>query len=238
MGWPVVTAENCFDVITNECGITPWPKLAEPEPINSYLLRANNAQKQEYDRFGPKSFLVQYQNPGNSAPFNGFRSIFKPYSLVFALIDGMVPVTAEWKHGNAKITIVPVCGVPGKEEQYMPTLMDQMTATAVREWHEETGMHLSSVVPLCPIEGIWSESRKAQMRCFPFLGTVKTPLVRGKTKLDDNETLAMLLFPLDEWLKLMESESLWDLHPEFGLEACARDATYAALRRLGRLKFA
>lgn len=235
LGWPVVSATNCFDVV-KECGIHPWLKIEEPEPLDHYLTRTTNPEWDEYQRFGPKNFVVRYQNPRTNEPFNGFRSIFKPSAVVFALIEDMVPVTAEWKHGNNRVTISPVGGVPGKQEQNLSTLAERMHATAIREWHEETGTHLMSATPLAPSYGIYSAVRPAEIQYFPFVGEVRLPIQKGPTKFDESENLVMVLFPLLEWLWLIESPELWEQHPDFGLEMCARDATYAALRKLGRLR--
>ncbi|MBI4095169.1 MAG: hypothetical protein HY435_03185 [Candidatus Liptonbacteria bacterium] len=236
LGWPIVTAANCFDVIRS-LGIKPWQQVREPEPLDSFLSHATEPEKDEYRRFGPKNFVVRYRNPHTGEPFNGFRSVFKPAAVVFALLDEHVPVTAEWKHGNDRITIVPVAGVPGKKEAELPTLADRMRATAIREWNEETGTELSSVTPLSPPSGIYSAVRPAEIQYFPFVGRVKEPVVKGPTKFDANEHLKMVLFSLNEWLALIETNELWDQRPEFGLEMCARDVTYAALRELERLKF-
>jgi hypothetical protein len=236
LGWPVVTAENCFHIILSQCGIVPWPKAQNPMPLEDYLAQATQAQRDEYQRFGPKNEVVFYRNPSSLDPFTGFQSIFKPYAIVFGLINEMVPVTAEWKHGNGLITIVPVCGVPGKAESHLPTIANQMMATGRREWQEETGTKLESITSLSPTEGLWSEVRKGYMRCFPFLGKVKEPIKKGPTKLDQNETLSMVLFPIQEWVKLIESPHLWDQHPEFGLESCCQAVTYLALRQMNRLQ--
>jgi 8-oxo-dGTP pyrophosphatase MutT (NUDIX family) len=189
----------------------------------------------EYQLFGPQNFVARHENPSTGEGFNGFRSVFKPCSMVFAVVDGLVLVTAEWKHGNNRITIVPVAGVPGKAEADLP-LREKMRRTALREWEEETGTKLVSVEALGPEEGIWSVVRQTESHCFPYLGTVATPIQKGPTKLDQNETLIMVAFPLSEWVKLIESPELWDENPEFGLEVCSRDITYAALRKLGKLK--
>lgn len=46
LGWPVVTAENCFAVIKDR-GIVPWPKIQDPESIEAYLKKATDDQKAE-----------------------------------------------------------------------------------------------------------------------------------------------------------------------------------------------
>lgn len=235
LGWQIVTADNCFGFV-RELGIRPWLKVQEPESLDHYLKRTTNPEWDEYQRFGPKSFVVRYQNPHANEPFNGFRSLFKPSAVVFALINGMVPVTAEWKHGNDRITIVPVAGVPSKKEQDLPSLAARMEATAIREWKEETGTELASVTPLSPSCGIYSAVRPAEIQYFPFLGEMRLPIKKGPTKFDLSENAAMILFPLKQWLTLIESSDLWEQNPDFGLEMCARDVTYAALRKLGKLQ--
>lgn len=235
LGWPVVTAESCFEVI-RELGIRSWPKTQEPEPLDLFLSYATEAEREECHRFGPRSFVARHLDPRRRVPFNGFRTLFKPSAVVFALVDGMVPMTAEWKHGNNRVTIVPVAGVPGKKEADLSTLAERMRATAFREWEEETGTTLAYAIPLAPSYGIYSAVRPAEIRYFPFLGEVQRPIERGATKFDEDGDIAMVLFPLEEWLLLIENPDLWDANPEFGLEMCARDVTYAALRELGRLR--
>jgi 8-oxo-dGTP pyrophosphatase MutT (NUDIX family) len=235
-GWPVVTAENCFSVISG-LGIKAWPKKSDSVPVIEWLKTATPEQVTDYNRLAPKSYAIKHMNPYNGEDFDAFRVEFKPYSLVFALIDNKyVAVTAEWKHGNDRITIVPVCGVAGKAEAHLSTLAERMAATAIREFREETGFELEGVEPLSSSNGMFYSVRNSMTQCFPYLGVLKTPLVKGPTKFDNTEHLAMVLFPLEEWLKLLEDNSLFDQHPEFGLEDCSRAATYAALRAMGRLK--
>ena len=235
LGWPVVTAVNCFDTI-RECGIKPWPKIAQEVSLIPYLASVNEGQRNAFDRFGPKTSVVFHQNPHTGDPFDGFRTFFKDYACVFALIKGMVPVTAEWKHGNDRITLVPVCGVPGKAEAGIIDKVEMMQAVAMREWEEETGFKLKNATLLSPPSGVWAIVRNAHVSCFPFLGEVDMDVPKGKTKFDDTEHLQMVLFPLLEWLKLIEDPTVFEGEPDFCLEACARDITYAALRKQGRLQ--
>jgi len=234
-GWPVVTAQNCFEII-RECGIKAWPEIAPPKPIDEYLRDSTPDQRKEYDRFGPRSSVVFHKSPHNGEPFNGFTTAFKPYACVFALIDGMVPVTAEWKHGNNKITLVPPCGVLNKAETALGNLVEGMHRAAEREYLEETGFTLKSVELLSPNSGIWAIVRNAHVPCFPFLGEVDMSTPQASSKFDKMEHLQMVLFPLKEWLWLMEAPHLFEGEDDFCLEACARDVTYAALRRMGKLK--
>lgn len=235
LGFPVVTAANCFDIVRS-LGIKAWPKKTENVPIVEWLKTATSEQVTDYNRFAPKSFAIQHENPYNGSDFDAFRVEFKPYSLVFALIDGYVAITVEWKHGNDKITFVPVCGVQGKAEASLPTLAAKMMAVGFREFKEETGIELESLTPLSSSNGMYYSVRNSETRCFPYLGTVKLPIEKGLTKFDDTEQLVMVLFPLEEWVKLLEDNELFEQNPDFGLEDCSRAATYAALRHMGRLQ--
>lgn len=237
LGWPIVTAENCFSVILG-LGIKKWPTVWE-KTADEYLAQATDAQKADFKRFVPNVFAARHTDPKGNA-FEGFGVSLRPASLVFALIeDGsgnkFVLSTAEYKHGNDRITIVPVAGVSSKAEAGLP-LHEQMERTALREFLEETGIELESVESLGPQEGIYSTVRNAKIQMFPFLGKVKTPIQKGPTRLDDNEYIQMVAFPLDEWVKLIETPKLWDDNPDFGLETYTQVTTYLALRRLGTLK--
>lgn len=235
-GWPVVTAENCFNVV-RECGIKPWEQLREPVALANFLATATDAQRQDYERFCPKTSVVTYHDPINNKPFEGFTTAFKPYACVFTLIDGKyVAVTAEWKHGNGKITFVPVCGVPGKAEAHIVDMLEKMAAVAMREHREETGFTLSRVFPLSPATGLWTGVRNSVTQCYPFLGEIDLDTPKGSTKFDDTEHIQMVLFELEEWLKFVEDPRVFDGQSDATLETVARDTTYAALRAMGRLK--
>ena len=232
--WPVFTASGIFQGV-RDLGIKSWPKVSDPVAITDYLRDATPDQLKTYDRFAPKGSVVYHTNPHNGQPFDGFKVDFKPYACVFALIDGMVPVTAEWKHGNDRITLVPVCGVPGKAEDGCTTLEEKMRATAIREWNEETGTQLKSLVALSGPDGIYSTVRNCRVQCFPFLGEVEDGAVPGATKFDETEQLQMVMVPLVEWIKLITTNKLWAQNPDFGLEACTRDVTWAALYEMDML---
>lgn len=241
LNWPVLLANTCFESI-RDLDIKSWQKLADPIPVTTFLETATPGERGDYERFAPKAYAVKHQNPYTGKTFDGFTTHFKPYACVLALIedeDGneYIPVTAEWKHGNDRITIVPVCGVPNKDELAFGNMADIMHAVGMREWKEETGTELESLVPLSSSQGMWATVRNSSVQCFPFLGIMKTPVFKGTTKFDDTEHLAMVLFPLKEWVKLIESNDLWEQNPDFGIESCTRDVTYAALRYLGRLTF-
>lgn len=233
--WPIFTAEQVFQGV-RDLGVKSWPQTAPPVAIQEYLASATEDQLKTYNRFAPKGSVIYHENPYDGKPFDGFKVDYKPYACVFALIDGMVPVTAEWKHGNDRITLVPVCGVPGKAEDVYTTLAEKMYATGMREWSEETGTRLKSLTPLSGPEGIYSTVRNSKVQCFPYLGEVEDNIVQGPTKFDDTEHLKMILVPLSEWIKLITTNELWAENKDFGLEACTRDVTWAALHKLGRLQ--
>lgn len=235
LGWPIVSEKNCFDVVRN-LGITPWNKVSEDVPAGEFLNSASSAQRDDYERFAPKPFVASYENPSDRSVFTGFKIKSTPYVSVFVVIDGLVAVTAEWKHGNEKITLVPVSGVPGKEESGLVTVQEKMAHAALREWREETGTLLSSITPLSSGEGIFSNVRNTTSQYFPFLGRLQNPIHIVGTELDEHEQLSVLLFPVNDWINLLEKPCPWEKNPDFGLETCARDITYRALRELGMLK--
>lgn len=235
-GWPIVTAENCFDVV-RERGIVPWEQLREPISIADFLATANAEELKQYEKHCPRTSVVTYYDPFKKETFTGFTTAFKPYACVFTLIDDKyVAVTAEWKHGNGKITFVPVCGVPGKAEVDIEGMRKKMAAVAMREHLEETGFTLSRVFPLSPATGLWTGVRNSVTQCYPFLGEINPDIPKGSTKFDHSEHLKMVLFELSEWMKFIEDPSIFDGHDDFTLETVARDTTYAALRALGRLQ--
>ena len=239
-GWPLVTAKNCFDV-AKKCGIIPWKETFPRQTLRSYLASATLKQIKDAENFAPKVFVAHHRDPHKDAPFDVFGVRFKPYSCVMAFISHpehglLVASTVEWKGGNNKITIVPVCGVPGPDEADTKDMPKKMLMTASREFLEETGFTLNSLVPLSPDNGLWAIVRNAHVVCYPFLGQIDMNIPQGPTKLDENEQIQMVLFTLPEWMKLIEDPSVFDGHNEFGLEACTRDVTYSALRRMGLLQ--
>lgn len=237
-GWPILTAENCFSKI-RESGIVPWiedPQYGSAEEYfegalshEEFIKRMNN-----FNKFAPKTTVSRYKNPNGNKEIDGFKTTFTPYAMVFALIDDYVPVTAEWKHGNSLITIVPPAGAPTPDELRFNTLTGAMRLAAMREWKEETGTHLSYCVPLSPENGHWANVRTTQTQCFLFAGEVREGGCASQN-LDASEDLKMFLFPLAEWLKLMTIPDLWNENPDFGLEAVVPTLTFLALYRLGKL---
>lgn len=229
----VVTAANCFDV-ARECGILPWQQARPIQSEDEFFATASDQERSDYNRFAPKVNVVHHLDQAGN-PFTGFTVKFKDYATVFALIDGMLPVTAEWKHGNDKVTFVPVCGVASKAEAHIDNMSDKMQAVAEREFLEETGYAVKNLRRISPASGMWAIVRQAHVQCYPFVGEVDMSVPQGPSKLDSQEQLQILLFPLKEWIKLISDPHAFDDHPEFCLEACARDLTYAALMELGMM---
>ena len=62
LDWPVVTADDCFDTIRS-FGISPWPRIEELQAIDHYLAQATDNEREEFRRFGPKTFLARHMNP-------------------------------------------------------------------------------------------------------------------------------------------------------------------------------
>ena len=249
LDWPVVTAQNVFGVV-RELGIKPWKEARPNMPLSAWLSTANDADRAVYERFGPKpevQFLMPpasavHTSPSSTITAYGkedifFRMVYRPWVTVFALIPGTdveqyVPLTAEWKQGNRLITLVPPSGVRGKAEADMDLLM-AMHTTAAREFHEEVGIKLARPALLGPQNGFWDQVRGTELSFFPFLGRLEEFIERGPSKLDKNEFLKLVLFPLQEWLALLEHGGLEE---GFALESCAVTTTYLALRALGKLQ--
>jgi 8-oxo-dGTP pyrophosphatase MutT (NUDIX family) len=241
--WPIVTAADCSNRI-REMGIKPWQAARPAIPIGDWLDAIGDMEPAEqeplaleYRKFCPEvemQPLVHPNKPTYTSRF--FRTRYKPWVTVFALIpyDGKfyVPVTAEWKQGNRLITLVPPSGVPGEAEARIEDVCARMRATALREFQEETGFTLVDVVLLGPANGLWDQVRNAELHFFPFLGVLREPLERKPPKPDESEVLKVVLFELDEWLKVINAGEI----PEgFGIESCAVTTTFLALTCTGLL---
>ena len=101
-----------------------------------------------------------------------------------------------------------------------------MTACAKREYEEETGIEIRSLVSLSN-EGIPISSRQSTQRYFPYLGYHDLPIRVGESALDDNEKIVVVLMSVRELLYLIVSGTL--------LEECTISITTLALMRLKRL---
>lgn len=226
---PVVDAENCFEIVRSR-GIQSWNASKPAIEFSQFLKDASGPDSDIAGRFAPKVEAVRHQKPDGNE-FLGFRVVNRPAVCVFAVVEGLVPITAEWKHGNAKITLVPPAGVLSGSEQQRPNGFE---VAARREFQEETGLALSSLEPLGPNSGMFCNVRNSLTMYRPFLGVVSDATF-AKQQLDEDEHALLVLFPLHEWWRLIHATQLPD---DFGLEAIARDTTLLALERLGRLHFA
>lgn len=219
--YPVVTTANVFDVL-RELGIDKWQHTAPVRTLDKYRQEELSESQRAELRFAPTVEVLTLQGP--SETFRGFRTVGRNWTTVFALLPGdLVPLVGEYKHGTDEVLLVPPSGVPSKADL---ELDDPMAACAQREWEEETGLRLKYVLPLQP-KGLAIAGRQSSVRYFPYLGEVEEPIVRGASKLDANEKLAMVLMPLQEWLRAIEYLP--------GMESAGVTTTYLALRHLGRL---
>lgn len=219
-GIPILTADTVYPYVES-VGIKPWPVLERPIDLAMYVAsHLTDSQRSEL-RFAPKAEVVTLQDPKGN-PYRGFRTVMKDWSTTFCLLPGdLVVLVAEWKHGANVISLVPPSGVPSKKDN------GSMENCAKREFEEETGIALKDVSALCGPDGLPIASRGLTTRFFPFLGRTFEDITVGPSSLDEKEALQLLLMPLNEWLKLIESGRVF--------EECAVSITYLALRRLGHL---
>jgi hypothetical protein len=222
-GFPVVDAANVFDVLAR-LGIQPWKRSDPVISLDDYLARKDLTDEQRAElRFAPKTEVVSLIDHRHK-PFRGFRSVGKDWATVFCLLpDNLVPIIGEYKHGCDQVSLVPPSGVTSRSD----TATDNpMMSCAKREWEEETGLNLSSIVSISQRPLIIS-GRQSTQRYWPFYGEVAQPIVKGKSKFDTTEQLKLVLVPLPEWLKLIRNGR--------GIEDCGASITLLALMHLGRL---
>lgn len=225
-GFPIVNADNVYKILEG-LGVHPWPHVKPPMDLKDYVA-GNLTEAEKADlRFAPKNEVVFLKQP-NGKPYTGFRNVGKNWSTVFAVLPGdLVPIVGEFKHGAEEITLVPPSGVLSKAETEISSLMERMKACGGREFEEESGLKLKNVIPLSSEHGLAVSTRQSTQRYYPFLGEVAMPVAPGRSKLDENEHLKMVLIPLSEWLILVNSGRIYD--------DCAVSVTYLALGKLGRL---
>lgn len=217
--FPVVSAKNIFGVV-NQLGINAWKKKEQTMSLSDYLERDLSEDQKADLRFAPQSEVLFLVTP-KGVPFTAFRSIGRDWVTVFVLLPGdLVPLIAEWKHGAEVISIVQPSGVPDKGET--------MDFCAKREFQEEAGIELTSLIPLSK-EGIPVSSRQSTQRCYPYLGFPKTPIEPKPSRLDDNENLAVILMPLKELILFISSGSV--------TEECTISTTFLALAKLQKIDF-
>lgn len=220
-GIPVVTAGSIYQVMA-QAGIRPWQETEPVVSLDEYLKRDLSDDQRAELRFAPKTEVVTLQTPKGNA-YRGFRTALKPWATTFCLLPGdLVPIVGEFKHGAFTISLAPPSGVLGKEDK------GDMSLCAAREFTEETGIALRNVVGLSGPDGIALNCRHINQRYFPFLGFAELRIDPGKSKLDENEFLKLVLMPLKDWLALIE---VGEVHEE-----CSIGTTYLALRNLGKLQ--
>lgn len=222
-GIPIVTAKNVFDV-ARELGVTPWPELEKPMPLEEYAGRDLSEADRSELRFVIKTEVARFADK-TGKPYTGFRQLQTSWSTVFAMLsDDLVPVTLEWKTGNEQLCIIPPTGTVSKKDREAP---DPMKAAGAREWLEETGIPLASITRIGSPRGVPLSGRNNIARVHYFMGTVDEPFVRGPSKLDANEYLKLVLINVADLLDFLDEG-------EYG-ELTTVGSVYHALRALGRL---
>lgn len=96
-----------------------------------------------------------------------------------------------------------------------------------REFQEETGMTLKSIVRLGTPHSVGVSTRQSTQKCHPFLGKVDMSVPFTASKLDASEVLKLALIPVRDWLAILEEKCE---------EASAILTTHLALRKLGWLQ--
>jgi 8-oxo-dGTP pyrophosphatase MutT (NUDIX family) len=225
-GYPIVSATDAYRELAL-LGIRPWSREAPTQPLETYLDGdLTPAQQTEAARFAPKVEVDSLRTPAGQ-PFTAFRSLGKSWATTFVLLpnpdgsdDPLVVLVGEYKHGIDAVSLVPPSGVMSRADQSMDDV-------AAREFEEETGLALVRVISLAPA-GRAVSSRQSDAKYYPYLGIAAEPVVRGPSKLDDNEDLTVVLMPLSEWMRFIGP---------FGEVAddCAVSVTMLALMHLDRL---
>ncbi len=221
-GIPIVTMHT-LQLLQRDPSLQAWHMLTPVENFDTYRTRELTKEQRSELRFAPPIEVVTLQNP-NGGLFRGFRTRLNDWATTFVLVNDAgvdyVVAVAEWKHGAATFTLVPPSGVPSKADN------GDMAACAKREFVEESGIELESVVRLVS-SGLPIATRSLTTRYYPFIGFPKMPIVVGPSKLDANEHLKLVLIPLSDWLKMVVGG-----HTQ---EECAVSITFLALNYLGRL---
>ena len=146
--------------------------------------------------FGKEFRETIFRNPttGDVQKFILFGQ--RDWSVILPITkDGKVVTVRQYKQGCNKIYIdLPAGTADFKDEN--PQVV------AERELLEETGYESSEVVLLGP--PMWIASRNSWTRFWPFvaLGCEKVQ----PAKIDENEEIETLLFPLDEWFGFCQNE--------------------------------
>lgn len=224
-GIPLVNKDNIFEILQN-LGIKPWPRLSNPQPLESYA-SAHPEKQQEIERFGPKAEAVSFLQPDGKS-YTAYRSFDRDWATVFVLLPGdLVPIVAEWKQGAEELTLCTPAGIISKKDH------GDLLVAGKREFEEETGIGLKKIQPLSKdLRGIPISCRKQSTRFLPCLGEIDETLLTenfrpGKTKLDETEFLKLVLVPLSDWIELAATGQC--------NEDSAISTTFLALKKIGRL---
>lgn len=196
-GLPVVSAESIFETL-KQLGMANWEKAAESMPIDEYLKKNLSLEQIKEFKYLPQIEVAFFFDPGGKI-FRGFRSSVEDHGVViFTLLpDGLVPVTAEFRHGCEEI----ILDLPGGMVEKKENVAD----CAKREFEEESGIILKEIIRLSPV-GTPLFARQFKLRNFSFVGIVDDPVRVQKQKLDNEEYLSIVLVPLNDWLRLIDME--------------------------------
>lgn len=227
-GFPVVTADNIFEVL-KELGIKHWQSLEGPLPLDKYRKRnLTKDQIKEIDKFAPKLEVEIFRTP-RKEKFTGFRATW-PYGmgvLVFTILPGdLVPITAEFRHGAKVISLILPGGITDLDKSNLKYNM----AHAKKEFEEETGIMLERIIPIesKDTNGIPLSARQVKQKTCGFIGILPKRLVFKKAKLDYNEFLKAVLIPVKDLIELIMRGQTKD--------ASLIVSTFMALHKMGRLK--
>lgn len=217
-GLPLVNASN-IDEVLKQKSIFKWPRIGDSLNLNDYLASEDGLRDERFRKFIPRDEVLFFRDPLGKV-FKGIRRETADGVVVFSIIPGgLIPICAEFKHGIEEVSI----NLPGGGNHNN----EKHSYLAKEEFEQETGIVLDKVIELSPL-GISSDARIHKNRTFYFLGIPSAPIVLKDQKLDEDEILESFLIPLEEWLKLIETNRVVDGQSII--------CTYLALAKLGFMR--
>lgn len=162
--------------------IQDWPKVGEPRKLAG--------------KYGKELWAQDFRNPvtGEVVEFTFFRQ--NPWSVVLAITpNGKMIRCREFKQGRNSVAWELPGGTADFEDESPETVMH-------RELRQETGYKAGKVIYLGKA---WPATRSAD---FPFHCFVAFDCtLEGEQELDSNEIIERELYPLEEWVADMFTES-------------------------------
>jgi len=225
----VVNAKSVYDVL-REMGIDNW-SLVEEVPVADYQARdLAEAQRKEL-RFVPPMAAAIYQGPDGKPTTYFHISPGRAYSITFAVVPSpigrLVPVTASYRPAVKRVILQLPSGGFKKGED--------LAEGAAREFEEETRIALDRVEFLRR-SAIPVHVGATGDLIFPCLGIPRNPVEKSSRNLDAGEFIGTVLFPVYEWLALLDGGD--QEHIQIGdTQAAGPDmvtvgTTYLGLRQL------